>query len=129
SVNRSILEGYRINRRQGRCVASQLLGRVQHFTRQYGALYIADALSWAAAIIVALILRYDFDVAEINWVSTVIVIVFIVALQLVGGWVFWLYRNRFEIGSFDEVRAVVFSVTSVAIVSGLVAFFVGYGRG
>lgn len=128
-MNGSILEEYRINERQGRCVAPQLLGRVRHFTRQYGALYVADALSWAAAIIVALFLRFDFEISEINWVSTTLIIVLTAALQLIGGWVFWLYRNRYEIGSFDEVRAIVLSVTTVAVVSGLCAVLIGYGRG
>ena len=110
-------------------MAPQLLGRVRHFTRQYGALYVADALSWAAAIIVALFLRFDFEISEINWVSTTLIIVLTAALQLIGGWVFWLYRNRYEIGSFDEVRAIVLSVTTVAVVSGLCAVLIGYGRG
>lgn len=110
-------------------MATQLFDRVRHFTRQYGALYFADALSWAAAIIVALILRFDFQIASINWPNTLIVIAVTVVLQLLGGWTFWLYRNRYEIGSFDEVRALVFNTTAVTIVSWVAAYFIGYGNG
>lgn len=107
----------------------KVLGRVQHFARSYGALYVADALSWAAAIIVALILRFDFDTHRINWQSTLLVIGVTILLQLISGWAFWLYRNRYEIASFDEVRALVMNTSAVMVVSWLVAFFVGYGNG
>ncbi|MDA3146227.1 polysaccharide biosynthesis protein [Leucobacter sp. UCMA 4100] len=110
-------------------MTSKVLGRVRHFTQAYGALYFADALSWAGAIIVALILRFDFDTHRINWQSTLFVIGVTAAFQLLGGWVFWLYRNRYEIGSFDEVRALVLNTSAVVVVSWFVAFLVGYGNG
>src|SRR5699024_10016763 len=73
--------------------------------------------------------RFDFDISRINWPNTGLVILVTVILQLVGGWLFWLYRNRYEIGSFDEVKAIVFNITCIAIISGAVAFVIGYGRG
>ena len=33
------------------------------------------------------------------------------------GWLSWLYRSRYEIGSFDEVRALVFDVIGVMVLA------------
>ncbi|WP_336651536.1 MULTISPECIES: polysaccharide biosynthesis protein [unclassified Leucobacter] len=103
--------------------------RVAHFTRQYGLLFLLDAASWAVGILAALVLRFDFNLNRIHWGWTLAVIAVTVLLQLLGGWVFWLYRNRYEIGSFDEVRALVFDITAVMIVGWIFAFLVGYGNG
>lgn len=120
---------YETEENQGCCVTSQVLRRVRHFTRRYGALYLADAVSWAAAIVVALALRFDFEVERIHWGNTLLVIGATVVLQLIGGWISWLYRNRYEVASFDEVRALVLNTTGVVLVSWLIAFVVGYGNG
>lgn len=103
--------------------------RLRHFVGQYGALYLADSIAWAIAIVLALVLRFDFEVSRIHWANTFIVIAVTIILQLIGGWIFWLYRNRYEIGSFDEVRAIVVNTTAVVLVSWFVAFLVGYGNG
>lgn len=108
---------------------TKVVKRLRHFAGQYGALYLADSIAWAIAIILALVLRFDFEVTRIHWPNTLIVITVTVILQLIGGWVFWLYRNRYEIGSFDEVRAIVVNTTAVVLVSWFVAFLIGYGNG
>lgn len=103
--------------------------RIAHFARQYGLLFGLDSLAWAVAILAALVLRFDFNLSRIHWGWTLVVIGSTILLQLIGGWVFWLYRNRYEVGSFDEVRALVFAVTAVMVLAWLVAFLVGYGNG
>ncbi|MHA3682662.1 polysaccharide biosynthesis protein [Leucobacter sp. HY1910] len=103
--------------------------RITHFARQYGALYLLDALAWTVAILVALVLRFDFNLPRISWGSTIAVIGVTALLQLLGGWLTWLYRNRYAIGSFDEVRALVIDITGVMIFAWLFAFVVGYGNG
>ncbi|MGR4010767.1 polysaccharide biosynthesis protein [Leucobacter sp. 1207-22] len=103
--------------------------RLTHFLQTYGVLYLCDALAWAVGIIAALILRFDFELERIHWGWTSALIAVAVCLQLLGGWVFWLYRNRYEIGSFDEVRALVFCVSTVMIVTWSFGYWVGYGNG
>ncbi|WP_125099076.1 polysaccharide biosynthesis protein [Leucobacter chromiireducens] len=103
--------------------------RIAHFARQYGLLFALDALSWAGAVLAALVLRFDFNLSRIHWGWTAVVIGAAILLQLVGGWLFWIYRNRYEVGSFDEVRALVLNVTAVMVCAWLVAYFVGYGNG
>ena len=104
-------------------------GRIAHFARQYGLLYIADAAAWAVAILAALVLRFDFNLNRIHWGWTLALIGVTALLQLIGGWAFWLYRNRYAIGSFDEVRALVLNITAVMIVAWVFAYLVGYGNG
>ena len=103
--------------------------RIAHFARQYGLLFALDALAWAAGILAALVLRFDFNLQRIHWGWTLAVIGVTVLLQLLGGWAFWLYRNRYEVGSFDEVRAVVLDITAVMVAAWLFAYLVGYGNG
>ncbi|MFV0433947.1 MAG: polysaccharide biosynthesis protein [Leucobacter sp.] len=103
--------------------------RVAHFARQYGLIYSLDVAAWALGILAALVLRFDFNLSRIHWGWTLVVIVVTAALQLLGGWLFWVYRNRYEIASFDEVRALVLDITSVMVVSWIVAYLVGYGNG
>ena len=104
-------------------------GRMTHFLRTYGVLYLCDALAWGIAIIAALVLRFDFQLERIHWGWTSALIAVAIVLQLIGGWAFWLYRNRYEVGSFDEVRALVFCVTAVMVVSWAFGYWVGYGNG
>ncbi|WP_082305388.1 polysaccharide biosynthesis protein [Leucobacter japonicus] len=104
-------------------------GRIAHFTRQYGVLFLIDALAWAVGILAALVLRFDFNLMRIHWGWTLAVIGVTAILQLLFGWVFWLYRNRYQVGSFDEVRVLVLDVTAVLVVAWLFAYLVGYGNG
>lgn len=103
--------------------------RITHFGRHYGTLYLLDALAWAIAILVALVLRFDFMLGRIHWGWTLAVIGVAAVLQLIGGWLTWLYRNRYAIGSFDEVRSLVIDITGVMVVTWVFAFLVGYGNG
>lgn len=103
--------------------------RIAHFARQYGLVFLLDATAWAIAILAALVLRFDFNLSRIHPGWTAAVIGITIVLQLVAGWVFWLYRNRYEVGSFDEVRALVLDITAVMVVAWVFAFLVGYGNG
>ena len=104
-------------------------GRLAHFVDTYGGLFLLDVIAWAVGITVALVLRFDFVFTKIHWGWTLAVIGVAALLQLIFGWVFWVYRSRYAIGSFDEVRALVLNVTAVTIVTWVFAFLVGYGNG
>ena len=103
--------------------------RLSHFARLYGLIFVCDAAAWAIGILAALVLRFDFNVARIHWGWTFALIGVTIALQLAWGWVSWLYRSRYEVGSFDEVRALVFDVVGVTVLAWGFAFLVGYGNG
>lgn len=103
--------------------------RFGHFAKQYGLLFLCDAAGWAVGILAALVLRFDFRLEYIHWGWTLALIGVTALLQLAAGWVFWLYRSRYEIGGFDEVRALVFDVTAVMVIAWIFAYLVGYGNG
>ncbi|WP_449281758.1 polysaccharide biosynthesis protein [Leucobacter sp.] len=103
--------------------------RIAHFARQYGLLFLLDAAAWAIGILAALVLRFDFNLSRIHPGWTLAVIGVTIALQLIAGWLFWLYRNRYEVGSFDEVRALVLDITAVMVVAWVFAYLIGYGNG
>ncbi|MEJ6488442.1 nucleoside-diphosphate sugar epimerase/dehydratase [Leucobacter sp. USCH14] len=104
-------------------------GRIAHFTRQYGVLFVADAAAWGIGILAALVLRFDFNLMRIHWGWTLVVIGVTALLQLAAGWLFWLYRSRYQVGSFDEVRVLVLDIVVVMTVAWLFAYVVGYGNG
>ncbi len=97
--------------------------------RTYGLLYLGDVAGWAVGIIAALVLRFDFLFDRIHWGFTALLILVAALLQLVAGWVFWLYRGRYEVGGFDEVRQLAVNVAAVMSVAWVFAYFVGYGNG
>ena len=103
--------------------------RLTHFLRQYGVLYLLDVAAWGVAVLAALVLRFEFNLARIQWPYTILLIGIVALLQLLAGWIFWLYRNRYQVGSFDEVRALVVAITSVMATSWVFAYFIGYGHG
>lgn len=99
------------------------------FARLYGWLYVLDVGVWAIAIISAQVLRFDFDITRLNAGNTVLLISVTALLQIIGGWLFWLYRNRFGIGSFDEVRALFFNTVAITAVDVVIVLALGYAGG
>jgi FlaA1/EpsC-like NDP-sugar epimerase len=86
---------------------------------RFGGQWLFDSLAWITAVVLAVYLRYEFVESRINWQSLVAVCGAVVVLQLVLGWAFWLYRGRHSYGSFDEVRALCYTVTTVSVIAGL----------
>ncbi|GAB3029982.1 nucleoside-diphosphate sugar epimerase/dehydratase [Parafrigoribacterium mesophilum] len=74
-----------------------------------------DAAAWALAIIGAVLLRYDFDVSQIDWLSVLIACLVAALLQLLLGWRITLYGGRFVLGSFHEARALALVVGIVGV--------------
>ncbi|MGO1660793.1 MAG: polysaccharide biosynthesis protein [Canibacter sp.] len=98
-------------------------------SRSVWMLVVIDVLAWAVAICSALALRFDFNLLRIHPIPTILLIVVIAALQFTVGWVTWLYRKRYAIGSFDEVRALVIDITIVMAIGWIFAYLLGYGNG
>ncbi|WP_236966725.1 nucleoside-diphosphate sugar epimerase/dehydratase [Marisediminicola antarctica] len=77
---------------------------------RFGTQYAFDAVAWTASILLAVLLRYDFAVDRINWISILLLCIAASALQFGAGFLFYLYRGRHPYGSFAEVRALSFVV-------------------
>src|SRR5690625_5066996 len=67
--------------------------------------YYLDTACWAAAIVVAYLVYYDFSLTLTTGLLVVLLTGVAAASQLLFGWAAYLYRRRFSAGSFDEIRA------------------------
>lgn len=80
---------------------------------RFGAQFVLDAAAWGLALLLAVILRYEFELAQISWAALFGLVILAVLLQFVIGWGYALYKGRYTYGSFEEVRALVFATLSV----------------
>ncbi len=87
--------------------------------------YLLDAAAWIVAILLALILRYELLVNEINDPGIVVFCAVAVIAQLIVGLSFALYRGRYSFGSFHEAKLLVIVAVLVGVILVLVsvAFF------
>jgi FlaA1/EpsC-like NDP-sugar epimerase len=81
--------------------------------------FAIDAVAWAGALILAALLRFDFEPTLIGWPVLAVIIVITVVLQFVAGWSMHLYRGRHPYGSFAEVKALFYSALITGIVLGV----------
>ncbi len=86
---------------------------------RHGIPYLFDAGAWVAALIFAVIIRYDFALKPVSWRPLAVLCAITVLAQLGLGFAFYLYRGRHPFGSFAEVPALLWSVGSVAILTGV----------
>lgn len=78
-----------------------------------------DWSAWAVALCLALVLRYDFALAQIAWVPLLGLILIAGVLQFGVGWSAHLYRRRFTYGTFEEVRALAETVVGLTVILGI----------
>jgi len=72
---------------------------------RFGTQYALDAFAWTFALVLSVVLRYEFDVSQISWLPLIVLCGAASAVQLAAGWAVFLYRGRHPYGSFAEVRA------------------------
>ncbi|MCC9179112.1 polysaccharide biosynthesis protein [Arthrobacter sp. zg-Y750] len=80
--------------------------------------YMLDSLAWIVSIVLALVLRYELTVEQINPGGLAVFCGVAVLTQLIVGYSFALYRGRYSFGSFHEMRllAVVTLIVSAILV-------------
>lgn len=81
-----------------------------------GGQYLFDSAAWAIALVLAAVFRYEFAFENVNWIPLVNLAVVTALLQFLLGRIFQLYRGRYRIGTFHEVRALAFTVGAVALI-------------
>lgn len=94
-----------------------------------GAQYLIDVACWAIAVVVAEVLRLEFELSSIRMLPTIALIACLAAGQLLAGWAFKLYQGHFVYGTFEEVRAVGLAVLAVGAVMGLPTLLFGVTLG
>lgn len=86
---------------------------------------IVDALAWGVGVLLAVALRFEFEMPPTGWVATLVLALVAAALHVAIGYVSKLYRGRHTYGSFDEVRLLGVIVLGITIVLGLVVVAIG----
>lgn len=81
---------------------------------------IPDAVAWAIAALLVVLLRYDFLVPLAVWPFALIVVAGLIAAQFAAGFVLHLYRGRYLYGSIEEVRALGLAALLVGVLMGIV---------
>ncbi|MGQ0432411.1 MAG: polysaccharide biosynthesis protein [Microthrixaceae bacterium] len=79
-----------------------------------------DSLAWLLLVPGAALLRYDFDVAQMQLQRQSIFIALVLVLQCALGAVEGLYAGRYSFGSFEEVAALTRTVVAVTVVAAVV---------
>ncbi|GAB3611825.1 polysaccharide biosynthesis protein [Humibacter ginsengisoli] len=92
---------------------------------RFGSQVVLDALAWVVAVFVAVGLRYDGSVGQISWLTVGVLCVTLIIAQAFAGAAFSLYRGRYTYGSFEEVRALLYTVLVVAAVCGIPLALIG----
>ena len=79
-----------------------------------------DAAAWAVALLFATVVRYDFDLDEVDLEAWVVIAVMAAITQTVAGLACGLYTGRFRFGSFEEVAGLMVATTlATAVLFGL----------
>jgi FlaA1/EpsC-like NDP-sugar epimerase len=81
---------------------------------------VLDSAIWALTLALSTFLRYSFDEGKTFTARLGYVILITVGCQLALGWVTQLYRIRWRIGSFEEIRALAKTVIVVTVLIGVV---------
>ncbi|WP_247629304.1 polysaccharide biosynthesis protein [Microbacterium croceum] len=86
---------------------------------------IVDSAAWVVGIVIAVVVRFEFDARVSGWMSMIVLAVVAAACQIVIGYFLAFYRGRFTYGSFDEVRALGVAVTAQAAVLAVIVIILG----
>jgi dTDP-glucose 4,6-dehydratase len=86
---------------------------------------IVDSAAWIVGIVIAVVLRFEFEPTVAGSISMIVLAGTAVVGQIAVGYYLALYRGRFAYGSFDEVRAVGVAVVIQAAVLSTVVMILG----
>lgn len=92
---------------------------------RFGSQFLLDAAAWGIALTGALLLRYEFEWAHIDWVWLAGLVVATAVSQLAIGWLYYLYRGRYTYGTFEEVRALTVVVVAVGLLLAIPVLVLG----
>ena len=84
-----------------------------------------DFTAWFVALLVAAVLRFEFRLESVPFVKLSILAVLIAGASLVVGFLTHLYRNRYVVGSLDELRALALTIFLVTAFCGFAVVLFG----
>jgi FlaA1/EpsC-like NDP-sugar epimerase len=105
--------------------ASLMRNLLKEIRRTVGGQMIPDCFSWAGALFIAAAARFDFDFQSINIGSFILLSVMAAVIQIILGVSLHLYRGRFRIATFEELKSLVMSGTAVGLILLVFVFVTG----
>lgn len=104
---------------------TSLRQRAVYFKSRIGGQLLFDVVAWLIAISLSAASRYDFELYNISMGPILAVGLIAAFLQVIVGKLFHLYRGRFIVATFDELKALIYTTISVALPLGLLILVVG----
>ena len=98
---------------------------VTNFRKHVGGQLAFDAFAWIFVVILSGASRYDFEVKLIDFSSLVFLGVVLALSQALVGLSQHLYRGRFRIATFDELKALILTVVYISVPTTLLILVFG----
>jgi dTDP-glucose 4,6-dehydratase len=92
-------------------------------------LLLGDSAIWVLATLVAVVLRFEFDLTRAPFGATLALSSLLVLVSAGTGFLLHLYRNRYVVGSLDEVKNLALNALVVTVVVGTPLVFLGNSWG
>lgn len=91
--------------------------------------WFLDTCSWAVALFIADVLRYEFKVSSVDILAVFLMVVAFGVIQFISGMAGWLYQGRYPVGSIEEFRALGWVSLVEVMVTGVLCVFIGTSIG
>lgn len=104
---------------------TSLRQRAINLKSRIGGQLLFDVVAWFVAISISAASRYDFALNNISVGPILFIGVIAAFLQVVFGKFFHLYRGRFIVATFDELKALIYTTISVAVPLGILILIIG----
>src|SRR5699024_12297942 len=75
----------------------------------------SDAVCWVLSLLVASLLRFEFQITVTPWWPTLILAISTATAFVCLGYAFGLYKGKYDYGGFEETRPVLFTTGVIAI--------------
>lgn len=95
------------------------------FRSKVGGQLIFDLFAWGLSICFSATSRYDFNLNSVDYSPMVLLGLTAAGLQIFFGFFFHLYRGRFTIATFDELKALLLTTGAVSIPLALLVLIAG----
>lgn len=103
--------------------------RFKQLRSTIGGQLVFDIAAWFVAVLLAASSRYDFNLSQMNFLPIFIICVLSALLQTGIGILLHLYRGRFKIATFDELKVLIITTILVGLPLGICVLVVGNGIG
>lgn len=90
-----------------------------------GGQLLFDAVAWIIAISLSAASRYDFVLSSISAGPILFIGLIAAFLQIIFGNFFYLYRGRFIVATFDELKALIYTTIAVTLPLGIIVLIFG----